>query len=179
MKKLIYTTTLSLLIAVVVTSCGWHLRGNNKLDTNLSTIYLSGLGKQSDFYRSLSRSLNANDIVITNSALKAEYTLVMQNRKTERRTATVSSSARVSEYQLTESIDIIILDAKGTQLLENTTLQAERFFDFDENNVQSMNEEANLLQKEMLNDLVLKVMLQLHSISQRSPRNPGSHATKG
>ena len=184
MKKLIYTAIASTLMTVMLSSCGWHLRGSGQLDSNISSVHISGANKKSDFYRTLSRSLKANKVVITDSHTEAEYRIVTLNQKSERRTATVSSGARVSEYQLTELVDVVIFAASGTQLLPRTTLRVERFYDFDENDVQSKSEEAALLKKEMINDLAQQVVRRLNAVSRRSSsstsqENNTDNATEG
>ena len=171
MKKLINTTALSLLmvlLAITVTSCGWHLRGSGQTVNNISSVHISGVDKKSDFYRALSRSLEASKVTITDSHTEAKYRIVLANLRSDRRTATVSSSARVSEYQLTELVDVLIFAADGRQVLPRTTMRIERFFDFDENDVQSKNEEAQLLKKEMTDDLVRQIIRRLNAISNRS-----------
>ena len=188
MKKLIHTAIASLLmpvlIAMTVTSCGWHLRGSGQLTSNISSVHISGANKKSDFYRTLSRSLKANKVVITDSHTEAQYRIVTLNQRSERRTATVSSGARVSEYQLTELVDVVIFAANGTQVLPRTTLRVERFYDFDENDVQSKTEEAALLKKEMINDLAQQVIRRLNAVSNRSnsstsQENNTDNATEG
>ena len=47
-------------------------------------------------------------------------------------------------------------------------MRTERFFDFDENDVQSKNEEAQLLKKEMTDGLVRQIIRRLNAISNRS-----------
>lgn len=184
MKKMIHAAIASLLMAVMVTSCGWQLRGTGQLASNISSVHISGANKKNDFYRILSRSLKANKVVITDSHTEAEYRIVTLNQRSERRTATVSSGARVSEYQLTELVDIVIFAANGTQLLPRTTLRVERFYDFDENDVQSTSEEETLLKKEMINDLAQQTIRRLNAASKRSnsstsQENNTGNATEG
>ena len=168
MKKLIHTAITGLLMSVMVTGCGWHLRGEGQIESNISSVHLSGQNEQSDFYRSLVRSLKANDVTIAESSAKAQFSIIALNQRSTRRTATVSSGARVSEYQLTELVDVLIVAADGTQLLPKTTLSTERFFDFDENDVQSKNEEAELLKREMIDDLVRQIIRRLSAVSNRT-----------
>lgn len=181
MKKQIHTTVSSLMIAllmaVTVTSCGWHLRGSEgQLANNVSSVHISGPNRQSDFYRALTRSLKAQNVEIADSHTEAQYRIVTSKQRSERRTATVSSSARVSEYQLTELVDVIIFAADGSQVLPRTTMRTERFFDFDENDVQSKNEEENLLKREMLDDLVRQIINRLSALSSRPSSAPANNA---
>ena len=179
MKKLIQITIVSLLITTMLSSCGWRLRGSVDVANNISSVHISGLSKQNEFYRMLTRSLKANKVEIKDSHTEAQYRLVAMNQRSERRTATVSSSARVSEYQLTELVDIIIFSANGSQLIPRTTISTERFFDYDENDVQSKSEEAALLKREMLNDLVRQVINQLNAISNHPSSTSSENASEG
>lgn len=184
MKKLIHTAVASILMTVMITSCGWHLRGSGQAVNNISSVHISGPDKKSDFYRTLSRSLKASKVIITGSHTEAKYRIVATKLRSERRTATVSSSARVSEYQLTELVDVTIFAADGRQLMPKTTMSTERFFDFDENDVQSKNDEAELLKKEMINDLAQQVIRRLNAVSNRSnsstsQENNTDNATEG
>tara|TARA_R110000822_G_scaffold226254_14_gene359030 strand:+ start:12910 stop:13512 length:603 start_codon:yes stop_codon:yes gene_type:complete len=168
MKKLIRLTIASLLMATIVTGCGWHLRGTGQVADNISSVHISGQDLQSEFYQMLARSFKSNDIEVVRSATEAQYSIVTLNYKSERRISTVSGGARASEYQLTESIDILILANDGTQLLPRTTLNTTRYLDFNENEVQSKTEEADLLRKEMRYDLTSQIIRRLNAVSNRS-----------
>jgi len=172
MIKLIRTfftsTLVILLLAITVSSCGWHLRGSGQTVNNISSVHISGVDNKSYFYRTLSRSLEASKVTIADSHTEAKYRIVLTNLRSDRRTATVSSSARISEYQLTELVDVLIFAADGKQALPRTTMRTERFFDYDENDVQSKREEAQLLKKEMTDDLVRQIIRRLNAISNRS-----------
>jgi len=178
MIKLTYTSVTNclvvLLLAITVTSCGWHLRGSGQKVNNISSVHISGVDKKHDFYRALSRTLEASKVIISDSHTEAQYRIVLTNLRSDRRTATVSSSARVSEYQLTELVDVLIFAADGRQVLPRTTMRTERFFDYDENDVQSKSEESKLLKREMTNDLVNKIIRRLNAISNRSNSSASS-----
>jgi LPS-assembly lipoprotein len=176
MKKLIRIAIASLLMATIVTGCGWHLRGTGQVADNISSVHISAQDRNSEFYRSLERAIISNDITVAGNATEAQYSIVTLNNKSSRRTSSVSGGARVSEYQLTESVDILILAADGTQLLPRTTLSATRYLDFDENEVQSKVQEAELLRKEMHRDLVQQVIRRLNAINNRSDSSPGTTA---
>ncbi|MDX2350091.1 MAG: LPS assembly lipoprotein LptE [Porticoccus sp.] len=176
MKKLIRIAIASLLMATIVTGCGWHLRGTGQVADNISSVHISAQDRNSEFYRSLERAIISNDITVAENATEAQYSIVTLNNKSSRRTSSVSGGARASEYQLTESVDILILAADGTQLLPRTTLRATRYLDFDENEVQSKVQEAELLRKEMHRDLAQQVIRRLNAINNLSDSSPGTTA---
>ncbi|WP_461480975.1 LPS-assembly lipoprotein LptE [Porticoccus sp.] len=170
MKKLSCLVITVLLATATLAGCGWHLRGSGQVD-NISSVHISAEQRYSDFYTALSRALKANQITVARNATEAEYSIVILSHRSDRRTASVSVSARVSEYQLTEEVTVMILAADGKPLLSRTTLTSERVFDFDENDVQSKEDEANLLRREMREDLIRQVLSRLDSVANR-PATP-------
>jgi LPS-assembly lipoprotein len=176
MKKLIRISIASLLMATIVTGCGWHLRGTGQVADNISSVHISAENRHGEFYKSLERALKSNDITVVGNATEAQYSIVTLNNKSSKRISTVSGGARASEYQLTESVDILILAADGTQLLPRTTLSGTRYLDFDANEVQSKVQEAELLRKEMSRDLVQQIIRRLNAINNRSASSPETTA---
>lgn len=178
MKRFFCLAITGLLLTTLVTSCGWHLRGTGTVD-NVSSVHISSQGRFGSFYEALSRSLQANDITVVENATDAQYNIVILDQKYSRKTASVSVTVRVSEYQLTEEVTIMILAANGQPLLQRTTLSTDRFFDFDENDVQSKEDEANLLRREMRSDLIRQIISRLDAVANRSTTVPGPDATEG
>lgn len=178
MKRFFCLAITGLLLTTLVTSCGWHLRGTGTVD-NVSSVHISSQGRFGSFYEALSRSLQANDITVVENATDAQYNIVILDQKYSRKTASVSVTVRVSEYQLTEEVTIMILAANGQPLLQRTTLSTDRFFDFDENDVQSKEDEANMLRREMQSDLIRQIISRLDAVANRSTTVPGPDATEG
>jgi LPS-assembly lipoprotein len=173
MKKLSSLVTTGLLIAATLTGCGWHLRGTGQVN-NISSVHISAATRFDDFYGDLSRALEANDVTVARNATEAQYTIVILNQKSKRRTASVSVSARVSEYELNEEVEVMILGAGGKVLLPRTTLLAERYFDFDENEVQSKQDESDMLKSEMRQDLIRQILNRLNAVANRPVSAPAS-----
>jgi LPS-assembly lipoprotein len=178
MKRFFCLAITGLLVTTLATGCGWRLRGTTSVD-NVSSVHISGQGRFGDFHQALSRSLQANDVTVADNATDAQYSIVILDQKYARKTASVSVTVRVSEYQLTEEVTIMILAADGRPLLQRTTLSTERFFDFDENDVQSKEDEANLLRREMQSDLIRQIISHLNAVANRSTTVPGPDATEG
>lgn len=171
MKKLSCLLISGLLVAATLSGCGWHLRGTAQVN-NISSVHISAAQRHDDLYGALSRALQANKVEVLRNATGAQYNIVILEQKSKRRTASVSVSARVSEYQLTEEVTILILDASGRTLLPRSTLTTERYFDFDENDVQSKDAESDLLRREMRDDLVRQIITRLDAVANRPASTP-------
>jgi len=177
MNKFLRFTIVSALSAVLLTGCGWHLRGHNAALVNVQSAHVSARNLQSDLVVELKRSLAANNIATPNSATDAQYSIVILNQHSERRVATVTASARVAEYRLTEEVDVLILDANGEPALPRTTLSAELVFEFDEDNVHAKDDEERLLKAEMRSTLIRQIV-DLLRVASRNAIAPAANATE-
>jgi|TARA_B110000444_G_scaffold65897_1_gene61753 outer membrane lipopolysaccharide assembly protein LptE/RlpB len=172
MKKLISIAVLSTLICSFLVGCGWHLRnaGTAQVLGNIGQVFISG-DESSLLYRTVIKSLKFSNVGIADTSEKAGIVITLINQRSKSRTATVSSSARVSELQITELVDIIISTGNGEVLLPKTTLRREKFFTYNEDNVSTNNEENKMLQREMTRKLARNIILRLNATIKTMNRN--------
>lgn len=176
MKKLTSVAVLSILVCSFLVGCGWHLRsaGTAQMLGNIEQVYVSG-DESSLLYRSIIKSLKLSNVGIADSSSTAEIIITLINQRSKSRTATVSSSARVSELQIIELVDIIISTGNGEILLPKTTLRREKFFTYNEDNVSTNNEENKMLKREMTKKLAKNIIRRLNAtikmINQNEPES--------
>lgn len=168
MNNFFRQTSLLILSILLLSSCGWQLRGHNNALENVQSVHINSRNQQSELVQDLKRSLEAINVATASDLNKAQYSLVLLDERSLRRTATVSAGARVAEYLLVEEADVLILAADGSQLLPRTTLSVERVYEFDENNVLANDDEAKLLKKEMRSNLTRQIIDLLRVASQKS-----------
>ena len=164
MKKLISVAVLSILVCSFLVGCGWHLRsaGTAQILGNIEQVFVSG-DESSLLYRSIIKSLRLSNVGIADTSATAGVIITLINERSESRTATVSSSARVSELQIIELVDIIISTGDGEVLLPKTTLRIEKFFIYNEDNVSTNNEENEMLKREMIRKLAKNIIRRLNA----------------
>ena len=176
MKKLTSVAVLSILVCSFLVGCGWHLRsaGTAQMLGNIEQVYVSG-DESSLLYRSIIKSLKLNNVGIADTSATAGIIITLINQRSKNRTATVSSSARVSELQIIELVDIIISTGNGEILLPKTTLRREKFFTYNEDNVSTNNEENKMLKREMTKKLAKNIIRRLNAtikmINQNEPES--------
>lgn len=164
---------LALLVAVIGNGCGWQLRGHSDSPQNVDSLHIGGRPIDNELMRELERNLQALDIELKESAKEAQYSLVILDQRSKRRTATISGQARISELEITEEMKFTVLAADGAEIIPPTTVSDERVFEYDENNVLATDDEARLLRREMRTSLVRQLVNYLQRIG---PRTAG-HAT--
>ncbi len=172
MKKLVSVAVLSILVCSFLVGCGWHLRSSGAAQTlgNIEQVFVSG-DKSSVLYRSIIKSLKLSNVGIADSSSTAEIIITLINQRSKSRTATVSSSARVSELQIIELVDIIISTGNGEILLPKTTLRGEKFFTYNEDNVSTNNEEEKMHRREMTRKLAKNIIRRLSATIKMMDQN--------
>lgn len=152
--------TLLALLPLLLSACGWQLRGST--DTQLSMrLHLQPGKAKAEMVSALSRSLGRYGIELVDTAGAADYVLNIIDARSEQRTATVSGSARVSERLLNEQLTYQVNDRYGNQVVSATTVGQERIFEYKEDNVLATADEANTLRKEMHYDLARQIVTRL------------------
>ena len=172
MKKLTTLIISGFLISLLLNGCGWHLRnsgtaqisdgGTAQILGDVGKLYVDG-DQKSLLYRSVIKFLEYSNVNIAENSKSAEIVITLVNQRSKSRTATVSSSARVSELEIIELVDIIISTGNGKILLPKTTLSKEKFFTYNENNVSTNDEENKMLQREMTRGLAKNIVRRLNA----------------
>lgn len=155
----------ALLLAVLLSACGFKLRGTGDSYTMpFHSIYL-GFQENSPLGTELKRNLRAGDgIVIADKPEKAEaqFDVVSENRG--KAIQSLNSQGRVREYLLTYTLVFKVRDAKGGQLLAPTEITLRRNLAFNEQQVLAKESEEALLYRDMQSDLVQQIMRRLAAI---------------
>ena len=149
---------------LTLSACGWQLRGASG-DATIDRLYLSTSTPNSEFTRIFTRYLRSSGTELVDSATDAEYTLKIIKENSKRRTATVSASARISERLLEEQLEYLVTRADGSMAIERSTASVERIYEYNEDNVLATEDEAQLLKREMHNDLARQVANRLRYLN--------------
>jgi len=149
---------------LLLQGCGWHLRGSQSLPPELQTLHLQTASDNSTFARALKRSLKASDVTLTDSAAGAPYSLTVSSISNTSRTLSVTSSARIAEYEITSSLTYSVSNIEGDQLVTPTLLRTEKTYLYNSSNATSAFEEEALLRKEMERDLVQQLIRRYRAI---------------
>ena len=159
---------LALGLTVLLSACGFHLRGSNgSFMLPFATMYI-GLPDTSPLAIGLKRYIRAiGSTEVVNTKDGADAVLEVLSDPERNRTKTIlslNSNGRVQEYQLGYSINFRVLDKAGNQLLAPTTISLVRPITFNESQVLAKETEEAALYRDMRNDLVQQIMRRLAAI---------------
>jgi len=156
--------TLRLLLVsalVLLSGCGFHLRGNIDLPAGLQQMHIQGVTKHSELGLELQRSLSTSGVNVVDSSA-AQVILKVSPPAFERRLLTVSgASGKVAEYELIYTLNVSLHDRKGKVLLAPQTLRQLRDYTYDRDNVLGKGNEETRLKADMQRDLVRQVLNRL------------------
>jgi len=156
-----------LLLAIGLGGCGWQLRGQGDAPQHIDSLHIGGRPMDDQLRRALERDLDALGIPRTDKASEAQYSLVVLQQRSRRRTATLTGGARTSELELIEELEFTLLARDGTVVIPPATVRDDRVFEFNEDDVLATDDEAQLLRREMRANLVRQIIGYLQRVGPR------------
>ena len=149
-------------------SCGYSLRDNQLLETNIKSIELNLSQPNSEFSRILRRNLELAGVNTIASNVSQEITpnieheLIISSEEISTRPVTINSRARAAQYEMRLSLEIALKNSERV-LVEPETIFVDRIYFEDIQNITGNQEEIRLIISEMRQDLLLQVMRRIES----------------
>ena len=147
------------LAALLVSGCGFRLRGPQALD--FATVHIN-TPPETELGAQLRRLIaTSGTTTVVEDAEQAEARLQILGNNRGREILSLTGAGKVREYQLTQSLRFQLLDKAGKPLIPPTSLSARREYTFDDSQVLGKEQEENLLYRDMQADLVQQMMRRL------------------
>jgi LPS-assembly lipoprotein len=154
--------------ALLLSACGWHLRGTLAMPEGLDSVYLNNQSDAQLLGRMLEQLLVANDVTVATSPAAAQLVISLLNYQEERRVVAIGDNALVTEYELIATADFSVEDSKGETVLAPTDVSVIRAYQFDQNNVLGMAEEQELIQQEMRREIAQQIIRRLRFLDMQN-----------
>jgi LPS-assembly lipoprotein len=149
---------LMLLAAVMLSACGFHMRG--PADLPFKTIYL-GFADNSQLGTELKRYIRASGAAVVSDKEDAEAVLQVIADTRDRKILTLNTNGRVREFSLYQRFSFVVRDNKGALLVPLTNITLKRDITYDENQELAKQAEEALLYRDMQSDLVQQILRRL------------------
>ena len=164
---------LVLAVALLISACGFQLRGSVNLPAGVEPIFIGGEHANSQLGIEVRNLLNGNDIELADTQDSANYRLIITERNSQIRTLSLGGGTTAAEYQLTETATFELLNKQAELVLGPRTITQRSILRNDPNQVLSSGQEEQLLRREMLANLASQIARQLGSFSyQQSAASP-------
>ncbi len=148
-------------LAVLLSACGFQLRGTGSNALSIKELDLSARDAYGEVVTQLRQTLTNSGVHVYNGA---QYKLFLAREDETQRTASYAGSGRTAEYELTTVLKYEIHGTKDVLLLDNS-IQSQKTFVHDGNNLIGSDQEAEQIRKEMRSDLVQKMVARLQQLT--------------
>jgi len=147
------------LITIMLSACGFHLRGSRPIPPALQTLQLESHQPNDAFTKTLKQYLNNVGIQLTDKADHPQLRLISAASASNPGSMTPSSQTR--EYRLTFTLQYQLNDAKGTTIQPSRSIMATRTLLLNTNRMLGSTSEEQTLYHEMHVEIARRLVDQL------------------
>mgnify|MGYP003863238727 FL=1 len=146
------------MLMLLLTACGYHLRGAIQLPEALQKIYVRGAS--AELTNAIARTFRSASGELVATAAEAGMILNVINEDYQRRTISIDSSGYSNEYDLVYRLTFDLLDNQGAVLISAQTIEVSKsyFNEQSSNTVLSKGNEEAVLRKELYSLAVRSVI---------------------
>jgi LPS-assembly lipoprotein len=152
----------ALLAAVLLSSCGFQLRGKIELPPELTKMQVTGLDQNHALRRQLERVLEANGVQIVQESTDEAARLSLSQYRQDREILVVGTDGRVQEYRLISGVNAAFR-GEGFEM-PSTAVEVFRDFNYDPDDVLGKAEEEKQLREAMDDELSQLIIQRLGAL---------------
>jgi len=154
-KKLI-----AILLLIVITSCGFHLRGMTEI--SYKTISLEG--KELSLTKNLKRILNTNKVAIVSSTENPELRVEFLSEESEKRILSLSGQGLVREFEIFYRVRYRIKASDSEIWSQENIIETRKDFTYSDSNLIGKEEEERQLNEAMRIEAITSLFNQIQVI---------------
>lgn len=157
------------LAAMLVSSCGFHLRGQAALP--FDTLYIDA-PQSSVFAIQVRRVIGAGSRTrVTNNPTEADATLKVLHELREKEILSLSAGGRVRELQLRYRVQYQVVDRNKNLLAPPSEILLRRDYSFNDQAQLSKDSEEGLLYRDMENDAAQQLIRRLQAAAKAATKS--------
>lgn len=132
---------------LLIQACGYHLRSSGiDLPESLKSIYVQGASGQ--LKNNIKKVLRYSDAKLVKSK-EAGMIIKIVKEKMHKNVISLSPTGRANEFELNYVLDFILLDSKGKELYKVQSVEINRDYFNDQEDVLAKNIEENVIRNEV------------------------------
>ncbi|SEJ92697.1 LPS assembly lipoprotein LptE [Pseudomonas sp. NFR16] len=148
-------------LAVLLSACGFQLRGTGTNALSIKELDVSARDAYGDLVTQLRQTLTSSGVHVYTGA---QYKLFLAREEESSRSASYTGAGRSAEYQLT---DVLKYEIRGTKdvVLISDNVQVQKVYVHDGNNLVGSDQEADQVRQEMRSDLIQLMLARLQLLT--------------
>ena len=151
-----------LLMASLVSGCGFHLRGAIILPDSIRTVAVTSPDVK--LRDTLVDSLEANNVIIVSGPTADSAHIEISKAGFRREVRTIDDRGKATGYVLILRVNYKVVDGQGKELVKPSTTAARRDYNFNEDQLLSATREEELLRDEMREDAAQGILRKMSRI---------------
>ncbi len=151
-----------ILIALLLSACGYHLRGAFELPAGLKNIFLEG--GSAPLQAQFKKAMDLSSIPIAASAEVAGIVIRIYDERSERRVLSLAATGVANDFELDYRMEYEIVDAKDTLLMARQPLEIKREYYNDQLAVIAKESEETIIKNEMYLQAVRTIINRAKSV---------------
>ncbi|APV40590.1 MULTISPECIES: LPS assembly lipoprotein LptE [Pseudomonas] len=148
-------------LAVLLSACGFQLRGTGTNELAIKELDLSARNAYGEIVTQLRQVLESSGVKVYSGA---PYKLVLTDEQESQRILSYAGAGRTGEYQVSTVLSYDIRGESNLPLLSDK-LEVQKIFIHDGSNLVGSDQEANDARKETRRELVQRMMLRLQQLT--------------
>ncbi|MFJ4495120.1 LPS-assembly lipoprotein LptE [Pseudomonas atacamensis] len=148
-------------LAVLLSACGFQLRGTGTNELAIKEIDLSARNAYGETVTQLRQTLESSGVKVYTGA---PYKLYLADEQESQRILSYAGAGRTGEYQVNTVLSYDIRGDKDLSLISDK-LEVQKVFIHDGNNLVGSDQEANDARHEIRRELVQRMMLRLSQLT--------------
>ena len=152
---------ITLLALLMITSCGFHLRGMTEI--SFKTVSLEG--KELSFTKNLKKTLASNKVAIVLPTENPELRVELLSEESEKRILSLSGQGLVREFEIFYRVRYRVKTVDSETWSQENILETRRYFTYSDSNLIGKEEEERQLNESMRNEAITNLFNQIQLIT--------------
>ena len=145
-------------MALLLTGCGFHLRGMNDIPKWLNDVAIVMQDANRDLETLLSDQLEAYHINLCSDPTVARYWLIIERDEVHKEIGSISSTTTPRQYQLIYTVRFKLQRAKGPEIMPSSQVAVTRQVTINSDRMLGSTSEEALLIREMRRDAAIQII---------------------
>jgi LPS-assembly lipoprotein len=143
-------------MTLLVSACGYHLRGAVELPKELKAAYLQG--ESPELHDQFSKSMESSSGKLLSSQDKAGIVIRFFGEKMNRRVLSLSARGRANDFELDYRVEYEFATADNAILMPRQALEVKREYFNDQQDIIAKDNEENVIRNEMYQQAVRAII---------------------
>lgn len=153
--------SISLVLILLLTGCGFHLRGVIDIPEWLNNVAIISNDNNKELASLLKSQLEGYKVDVNSDPSLAKYWLIIKNSSLQQQIVSIGASTNPRQYQLILTIEFMLQTPKGQIIKAPRKVAVNRQLTVNNDRILGSNEEEALLVSEMRHDAVIQIINRL------------------